>query len=334
MNQESKINIQEENKKIDYLEIISLLWSKRKFIIIVTFIFTAVISGLTFLITPTYLSSASILPEMDKGKLGPLGDLAALAGINVGGEVIMVKLYPDILKSEAVLKKIIEKKYNSKYFNHPVDLYEFFGIEEDTPRRTLEVILKKMRNLLDIDLSQKTGLLTYSIETKDPQVSADILNNLTESLNNFLLTKRTSNATEQRKWIERRLEEVKNDLIKAENELKNFREKNRRVTDSPQLLLEQERLVREVTLQTTVFATLKQQHEVAKIEEIKSVPIINVLDEAKPAAKRNSPKRRVFALVGFLIGFTFACVYTVIKSKYMGYISPYLNIFKKKKYLN
>lgn len=330
MNQEILTeNNQSQNKNtVDYIEILSLLWKKRKSIILITLISGVVFTLLSFLITPTYLSTASILPEMDKGKLGPLGDLASLAGINIGGEVIMVKLYPDIIQSEAVLKPVIEKKYKSRFFDKPVNLYEYFDIEEETPRRTLEVALKTLRKKLDINLSAKTGLLTYSLETRDPEVTAEILNTITQELNNFLLTKRTTNAGEQKKWIEKRLKEVEEDLKKAENNLKEFRERNRRVSDSPQLLLEQERLVREVGIQTSIFTTLKQQYEVARIEEIKNVPIINVLDEAKPAAKKNNPKRRLFALFGLFLGFVISAGNVLFQSKYKPVIQEYLAIFK------
>lgn len=319
---------QPNERKIDYLEIISLLWAKKKFIMLVTLITTVVFVGLTFLMTPTFLSSTVILPDMGKDKLGPLGDLASLAGINIGGEVIMVKLYPDIIQSEAVLTPVIRKKYKSKFYDQPVNLIEYFEIEEETTRRTQEVVLERMRKLLKIEMSQKTGLLTYSIETKDAQVSADILNTITAELNNFLLTKKATNAGEQRKWIEQRLKEVKLDLSSAENVLKEFREKNRRVTDSPQLLLEQERLMRNVIVQSTIYSTLIQQYEMAKIEELKYVPIINVLDEAKPAAEKNSPKRRLFVTIGFLLSFFGAVGYVIVKNKFSSEVEKYLKIFK------
>lgn len=327
LNQE-QTNDESLTKTIDYFEILSLLWLKRKFIFLVTLITTMIFIGVTFLMTPTYLSSTVILPDMGKDKLGPLGDLASLAGINIGGEVILVKLYPDIIQSEAVLTPVINKQYKSNFFDKPVNLIEYFEIEEETPRRTQEVVLERMRKLLKIEMSQKTGLLTYSIETKDAQVSADILNTITAELNNFLLTKKTTNAGEQRKWIEVRLKEVKSDLAKAENSLKEFRDKNRRISDSPQLLLEQERLIRDVTIQTTIYSTLIQQFEVAKIEELKYVPIINVLDEAKPAAKKNSPKRRLFVTIGFFLSFFGAIGYVIVKNKFGNEIEKYLNIFK------
>jgi uncharacterized protein involved in exopolysaccharide biosynthesis len=316
-------------KKIDLLELFLTLWAKRKFIAGVTFVVTLLTAGVTFLLTPTYLSETTILPDTESSKMGGLAELASLAGVNIPGEMVLIKLYPDIMKSETVLKNVIEKKYNSKLFNKPVNLYEYFDIEENTPTRTFEVALKVLRNQIKIDLNLKTGLITCSIETKDAQVTADILNTLTESLNKFLLTKKTTNAGEQRKWIDQRLKEVKADLERAENNLKDFREKNRRVIDSPQLLLEQERLIREVEIQSTIFTTLKQQYELAKIEEIKNVPIINIMDEARPAAKKNNPQKRLITTVGFLLGFIGSSGYILIVSKYKDKVRKFIKLFRK-----
>jgi uncharacterized protein involved in exopolysaccharide biosynthesis len=321
---------QKIEKKIDYLEIISILWSKRKFIILVTFIGIVLFIGISFLFTPTYLSSASILPEVDNIKYGALADLASLAGVDVGGQTLMLKLYPDIMTSEVILREVIEKKYSSQYYNKPVNLYEYFEIDEETPRRTFEVTLKNIRNKLKVNLNIKNGLITYSIETKDPIVTADILNTITEQLNQFLLTKKNTNASEQRKFIEKRLADVKKDLEKAENMVKEFKEKNRRVSDSPQLILEQERLVREVNLQTVLFTTLKQQYELAKIDEVKNIPVINVLDEAKPAAKKNSPRRSIYAIGGMIIGLIASIAYVIIDNNYRNSTQQVLEIFKKK----
>ncbi len=158
-----------------------------------------------------------------------------------------------------------------------------------------------MRDELDVSLETKTNVLTISLLTKEPQLSADILNTIAHELDMFMRTKRTTNASEQRKWIEGRLREVKADLENSENALRDFREKNRRVTDSPQLLLEQERFLREVQINATLFAELKKQYEIAKIEEIKNIPIVNVMDAGRPAAKKEKPKRGIIMLSSFFL---------------------------------
>ena len=63
---------------------------------------------------------------------------------------------------------------------------------------------------------------------------------------------------------------MKQDLTKAENRLKEFREKNRQVL-SPQLLLEQERLIRDVQINATIYTERRKQFELVKIEEVKNI---------------------------------------------------------------
>jgi len=126
-------------------------------------------------------------------------------------------------------------------------------------------------------MDSKTSIVTMAIETEEPQLSADILNNIIREIEINIRTKRNTNASEQRKWIDARLLEVRDDLSKAENAFKNFREKNRSISSSPQLLLDQERLMREVQINSTMYIELKKQYELAKIERIRTTPIDNVI---------------------------------------------------------
>jgi uncharacterized protein involved in exopolysaccharide biosynthesis len=112
------------------------------------------------------------------------------------------------------------------------------------------------------------------------------------------------------------LQEVKRDLERSENNLREFREKNRRVGDSPQLLLEQGRLMREVEINSTLYTELKKQYEIAKIEEIKNIPIINVMDEARPAARKERPKRSSIVLASLFLSFFGMIAYVVMDHRY------------------
>jgi uncharacterized protein involved in exopolysaccharide biosynthesis len=105
-------------------------------------------------------------------------------------------------------------------------------------------------------------------------------------------------------------------LEKSEDKLKAFREKNRRIGDSPQLLLEQGRLMREVEINSTLYEELKKQHEIAKIEEVKNVPIINVMDSARPAGKKEKPKRSSITLAAVVVGFLASIGYVLFRHRY------------------
>jgi uncharacterized protein involved in exopolysaccharide biosynthesis len=131
--------------------------------------------------------------------------------------------------------------------------------------------------------------------------------------------KQVSSASEQRKWIETRLKDVELDLRRAEEALKLFREKNRRIIDSPQLLLDQERMLRDIEMKSTVFIELKKQAELARIEEIKNIAIVNVLDPARPPVERSGPQRTVNTLAAFLLTLLGGVVFSSMVARYGGH---------------
>ena len=97
--------------------------------------------------------------------------------------------------------------------------------------------------------------------------------------------------------------ENKAKFTSVEETLKDFRDRNRRIQNSPALLLEQERLGREVAVLIGVFTTLKQQFETTKIEEVQKSDYVIVLDHpeaplsySKPNKKRITTRTRLHTL--------------------------------------
>ena len=117
-------------------------------------------------------------------------------------------------------------------------------------------------------------------------------------------------------WIGKRLSEVETELHAAEDTLKEFRERNRRVIDSPELLLQQARLERGVTLKSTIFLELKKQYELAKIEEIKKVSIVSVLDHGRVPVKKERPRRARNSAIAFLVTLLSLSLYSGLKPRY------------------
>ena len=75
--------------------------------------------------------------------------------------------------------------------------------------------------------------------------------------------KRINTAAEQAKWISARLLEVaRRSPDSPRTRLQNFRERETAgILDSPGLLLIQERMIREVTVKSTIDVELKKQDE-------------------------------------------------------------------------
>jgi uncharacterized protein involved in exopolysaccharide biosynthesis len=296
-------------------------------VLIISFVVGFLTLGVNFLLPKYYKADATILPETDKNKLnsmGSLAGLASLAGVNVSGGDIS-RLYPVILTSESILTAVIERRYASERFKDSVNLIQLMGLDEGSAERDLDAALSRLKSLLVVSFDNKTNVVAASVEMREPRLAADVLNAALAEMDLFLREKKATSATEQRKWIESRLVQVSTELRSAEEGLKNFREKNRRVMDSPQLLLEQDRLAREVQVKGTIDLELRKQAEIAKIDEIKQITTINVLDEGREPVKKERPKRATNALIGFLLAFTGTSGFFAVRSVYGRRIGDYVN---------
>lgn len=319
--------------KIDLFSLISLLWIKRKIIFFIV-LGSAILSvGYSYILKESFLAKTTILPESEKSKissLGGLSDIASLAGVNIGSEGSFVKLYPTIIKSETVLKSVIHKKFQTNSRSYPVNLIEYWELDSTSPDFQFENSLKILREELQISIDNKTSVITISISMPEPQLAADILNTITSELDKFIRNKKTTSAGEQRRFVEARLAEVKEELTNAENAVKIFREKNKQVL-SPNLLLEQERLIRDVQINTVVYTELRKQFEIVKIEEVKNIPIITPLDTARAPAYKDRPKRSMILITAITVSFFgtigFILIWHLIGSQFNGLI-------KKLKMLN
>ncbi|MEE2708060.1 MAG: Wzz/FepE/Etk N-terminal domain-containing protein [Gemmatimonadota bacterium] len=70
-----------------------------------------------------------------------------------------------------------------------------------------------------------------------------------------------------------------------------------RLVDLPEIGLDMARLLREVEIQTTLLTFLLPQYELAKIEEVKDTPTLQIVDPAVPPQIKHSPKR-IFIVLG------------------------------------
>ncbi len=299
-------------------DIISPLVKHRAKIVLFSFFTACLTLGLNLLLPVYYKSTATLLPETEKGKLSALeqfADVAQLAGVKMPGSEVS-RLYPIIVSSETILRSVIERKYRTEQFPDSVNLIAYFELNEDTPAEDMYEALKEMEQLMSTAFESKTGLVEISVEMREPQLAADVLNAIVGELDGFMRLKKVTSASEQRKWVEVRLGQVREELREAEEKLKFFREKNRRVIDSPELLLDQERLLRNVQVKSAIFIELTKQSELAKIEEVKNITVVNVLDPGRPSVKKERPRRVINTVAVFIVSLLLLSLWHIIRSMY------------------
>lgn len=70
-------------------------------------------------------------------------------------------------------------------------------------------------------------------------------------------------------------------------------------------------LYRESVIQEQIYESLTKQYEFARVQEVKEIPAIKILDTADYPEKKASPPRTAIILIGMFLSLCFACVFVL-----------------------
>jgi tyrosine-protein kinase Etk/Wzc len=198
---------------LDYLEVIAKRWKMIAIATMSAFVISIVVS---LLLPKIYSSTAMILPpQQDQGMMGMMGqmlggDLSSLAG-SMLGKSTPADQYASILQSDRIKAAIIDRfKLMKEYdVDYRLDMY------------------KKMDKIVDISAGKKDGIISITVEDKDPKKAADIANAYVDELEKVTVKMSSSGAGRNKVFLENRLARAKVDLAKAEDALKAYQTKNK-----------------------------------------------------------------------------------------------------------
>lgn len=299
------------SSEINFNQLFLRIWTNRKRFAIIAGSFTFIGIIYAFLLATTlYKSQITLYPTgQDAEGTSKLQVIAAQFGFGgmTGGNNYNI---PDFVKSRRLRKQILARTWLTKRYNRPVYLPDFWGISEEDSLVRQELAMEKLSEQIGVSSDDDTGLITVFVLSEEPQLAADIVNFIGKTIANYIRTEQHIYSRKNRLFIEKRVNETKAELNAAETALKNFRERNRVITDNPELQLEGERLQRNIMIKQEIYLTLEQQRELALIEETKDTPLISILDTGERPYKKAKPRRILivfmYLLIGSLIG-TMSC---------------------------
>lgn len=284
----AQVAIVNDENNITISDILIKMAQQLKLILIIPFIsIFLTYTYVQFIEEPLYKSSAKVLlPESGGSGLGGLSGLADQFGVTIPGSNSAVDLssptlFPDLLKSRRFAENILSKNFYIKKNKESLTLLEIlnpYETENNDINRLVTHAAAKLNSILEIYKPSGSKFSIIEVTTNDPTFSRDLADVVLlelEALNRYF---KTQSVTEKISFIESRILSVEGELEQSEQRLKAFNEQNRQIS-SPSLELEQERLTRDVEIQREIFLTLKQQLELAKIEEVQGSSLVQVLDK-------------------------------------------------------
>lgn len=321
----------DDDDEIDLLEltisIIRRTW-RRKVLAAVSFV---LVLGIAFYVAMTavtfYKTEAKIIYQAASSSTtgGNLGALASLAGLSMKKGDDPSAYLEDIILSRYMLQSILNEKWLlSKALPDtdmdtltPVPLQTLWKIKPDTTHEGWQIALEHgligtlrggRHKYIVFTQDKKTGIIKLTTEFQDPRVSFDVNNFIFNQLNDILLNRMHFKASENRKFIEERLAEMRQTLKESEDDLRMFRQRNKLRID-PTEELEDARLLREVTTNQGIMIQLRTQYELAKIEEARDMPVLDIIDASTRPIYPSKPKRKLIVLIGGMAAVFFAILF-------------------------
>lgn len=278
---------------------------RRRYLILSIALLSALVTGLRVARQSlTYTSVASFMSQSSR-QSSNLSGIGSQFGINLGGADggQSAPFYVDLLSSRTILEPVVQSRFDSiRGPDRGKNLIEIFRIGQGSQLERLSAAAQELRSAIGTAVSPRTGVVTLQITAASPSLAQQISARLIDEVNQFNLQKRKSQASAERRFTEERLSEVRMELNVAEGRLSDFLRRNRNYGGAPELVMEHDRLAREVDLRQKLQTTVAQAYEQAKVDEVRDTPVITIVERPDFPVQPNARGRIKKTVVAFMVG--------------------------------
>jgi len=264
-----------------FLDLLIILAQHKKLVIGLPLFTGTLALVISLLITPTFLSSATIMPPQQvqsAGLAAILGQIGGLSGVTGGMDSggNPTELYVGLLESRTVADSLIARfKLKERY------------------DQTMQGTRDALRNNTEIRINKGDGMIVVSVSDRDPQFAADLANGYVDELSKLTQTMALTEASQRRLFFEQQLKTVKDQLASAEITLRTTQEKTGMVQPAAQVQaiignaaqLKGTIAAKEVELKAMrTFATAQNPELLRTQEELRGLQIqLEKLEKAQPS---------------------------------------------------
>jgi tyrosine-protein kinase Etk/Wzc len=303
-----------EQREMSMFDLLNALLLHRRLVIALPLLFFAVAVVYSLTRERTWTSDASFMPQEGSGNAA-LSGLAAQFGVPISraGAGETPAFYAELIHSRAILDAALDSTFTfvREGRQRTLPLSEIMSPRAEGGSR--ERALLTLRNAVGVSTARETGLIRISVTTEHPQLSERVAALLLDLVNEFNTEKRQVQAASERRFVQERLAQARNELAETESEFQSFEERNRRI-ESPQLVLARGRLQHELSLRQHLVTSLAEAFEQARIEEVRNLPLITIIDRPAVAERPNGRGTLFRSLFALAFGFAIAAAYALVQS--------------------
>jgi capsule polysaccharide export protein KpsE/RkpR len=198
---------------IGLLQMGTWLGEGKRLIVGVTVGASVIAGGLAFQLTPVYTARTSLLPpgsQAQSGSAAALAALGSLGGLAGMGTKTPDELYVALLRSDSVLRGLDQQ----------------FKLKERYGAKNFELLRKILPARVRVTSDKKSGLISLEVDDAEPAFAATLANAHVAEIAKVLSRLAVSEAQQRRLFFERQLKETKENLVKAEADLREVQERS------------------------------------------------------------------------------------------------------------
>ncbi len=209
-------DIEDDGPEISLVDLLTWIGERKRLVAAVTLAATLIATAVAFAMPKIYTARTALLPPGSQQQgagaaamaaLGSLGGLAGLAGIS--GKT-PDELYISLLKSDSIVRALDQR----------------FGLQARYEVKNFEALRKTLPRYVKVAAEKKSGIINLDVDDEDPQFAAELANAHVEELTRVLDRLAVSEAQQRRVFFSRQMAETKENLIKAEQDLRRVQEKS------------------------------------------------------------------------------------------------------------
>jgi uncharacterized protein involved in exopolysaccharide biosynthesis/photosystem II stability/assembly factor-like uncharacterized protein len=282
-----------EEEEIQLIDFIYPLFKRRWLIILFTLVIIGVAVLFILLSTRIYEVKAMIMPEVGQSSTGNLqSTIAQQFGITLPTAPSDPSiLFSNILTSRSFTERVVDRLNLTELVLPPQEEPEIMPVaklQQAAADYLLEEVVK-----VEAD-SSKGSVITLAVQKDDPVLAVHIVNTYVTELDRYNQESNITRAKRLRLFLEERLAQAMQELIRAQDELRTFQEKHKALSISEQAKqtlstlagLEAKKLELEIQL-TSREPFVRESHTQVKAIQAQIDAIQKNIDQLKYAAIRS-----------------------------------------------
>lgn len=290
------------NDEIDLRELFQAIWQGKWLISAVTIVFTIASVVYALNLPDIYKSEALLAPVAEESGLkipGQLGGLAALAGVNLGGDGgDKVGLAIEIIKSREFLGRFIEKHdlhqpvMAAKGWNRADDSLildnEIYDVNTQQwvrqvkppfqPKPSLLEVHEEFLKLFAISQDKTSGMVKISVEHFSPNLAKAWVDLLIKAINDEMRQRELTEAQRSIAYLNSQIEQTS-------------------ISD----------------VRTMLYSLIEEQTKTVMLANVRDEYVFKTVDPAVVAEKKAKPARALIVILSVMLGFMLSALFVLMR---------------------